>query len=79
MLRLQKQRDKPEKKQTAPTTKAEKTEKPTATKKAGTPKKKETKEAPKTGGSLTDFLPLVQVALDLLGDFRRKLLFCAVC
>ena len=25
------------------------------------------------GGSLTDFLPLVKVALDFLGDFRRKL------
>ena len=25
------------------------------------------------GGSLTDFFPLVKVALDLLGDFRRKL------
>lgn len=25
------------------------------------------------GGSWTDFLPLVKVALDLLGDFRRKL------
>ena len=28
---------------------------------------------PKSGGSWTDFLPLVQVALDLLNDFRRKL------
>ena len=28
---------------------------------------------PKTGGSWTDFLPLVQVALDLLNDLRRKL------
>ena len=27
----------------------------------------------KQGGSLTDFLPLVQLALDFLGDFRRKL------
>ena len=27
----------------------------------------------KRGGSLSDFLPLVKVALDLLGDFRRKL------
>ena len=26
-----------------------------------------------TGGSLTDFLPLVKTALDLLGDLRRKL------
>lgn len=28
---------------------------------------------PETGGSWTDFLPLVQVALDLLNDLRRKL------
>ena len=28
---------------------------------------------PKRGGSLLDFLPLVKTALDLLGDFRRKL------
>ena len=28
---------------------------------------------PKTGGSWTDFLPLVRVALDLLNDLRRKL------
>ena len=28
---------------------------------------------PKTGGSWTDFLPLVQVGLDLLNDLRRKL------
>ena len=33
-------------------------------------KKEEKKEQ---GGSLLDFLPLVQVALDFLGDFRRKL------
>lgn len=33
------------------------------------------KPAPKKekGGSVTDFLPLVKTALDLLGDFRRKL------
>lgn len=35
--------------------------------------KKEAKPAEKKGGSLTDFLPLVRVALDFLGDFRRKL------
>ena len=28
---------------------------------------------PKTGGSWTDFLPLVRIALDLLNDLRRKL------
>lgn len=31
------------------------------------------RERPKQGGSLTDFLPLVRVVLDFLGDFRRKL------
>lgn len=31
------------------------------------------KDAEKSGGKLTDFLPLVQVALDFLGDLRRKL------
>ena len=40
-----------------------KTKKPSANAKAG-----ETK-----GGSFTDFLPLVQLLLDFLGDFRRKL------
>lgn len=34
--------------------------------------KKKTKEN-KSGGSITDFLPLVQIALDFLGDLRRKL------
>ena len=36
-------------------------------------KKKEKKAKEEKGGSLTDFLPLVQIALDFLGDFRRKL------
>lgn len=31
------------------------------------------KPVPKKGGSWTDFLPLVRVALNFLGDFRRKL------
>ncbi len=35
-------------------------------------RKKEPEEE-KKGGSLLDFLPLVKVALDFLGDFRRKL------
>ena len=34
---------------------------------------KEKKTKGEKGGSLTDFLPLVKVALDFLGDFRRKL------
>ena len=38
------------------------------------PKKKEPVEKPKEkGGSILDFLPLVQLVLDFLGDFRRKL------
>ena len=36
-------------------------------------KPKETKSKEEKGGSWTDFLPLVKVALDFLGDFRRKL------
>lgn len=34
---------------------------------------KEKKNKEEKGGSLLDFLPLVKVALDFLGDFRRKL------
>ena len=34
---------------------------------------KEKKKKTEKGGSLLDFLPLVQTALDFLGDFRRKL------
>lgn len=37
------------------------------------PPKEETPKQEKKGGSVTDFLPLVKVALDFLGDFRRKL------
>ena len=33
----------------------------------------ETKPKKKSGGKLTDFLPLVKVVLDFLGDFKRKL------
>lgn len=35
------------------------------------PKKKQPRQ--KKGGSLKDFLPLIKMALDFLGDFRRKL------
>ena len=41
--------------------------------KKGAKSQKKPLPKPKTGGSWTDFLPLVQVALDLLGDLRRKL------
>ena len=36
-------------------------------------KPEEKKPASKKGGSLTDFLPLVQIALDMLDAFRRRL------
>ena len=48
-----------EKKEKKPASKATKPKEPAADKPAG--------------GPITDFLPLVQVALDLLNDFRRKL------
>ena len=53
----------------------EKTEKPVKTEpasKASAPAKEE-KSKKKSGGPITDFLPLLKVALDLLNDFRRKL------
>ena len=40
--------------------------------KAEKPPKKPARK-PKSGGSWTDFLPLVRIALDLLNDLRRKL------
>jgi len=52
-------KDKPKKQE-------KKKEEPSAQKAKAAPKEK-------SGGKLTDFLPLVQVALDFLGDFRRKL------
>lgn len=42
-------------------------------KKAATAKKPTPQKEEKKGGSFTDFLPLVKVATDFLGDFRRKL------
>ena len=63
------------------TRKEKKTEpKPAAKKKPAAQKKADpdadvTKEHPKkqAGGSITDFLPLVKIALDMLGAFRRRL------
>lgn len=57
----------PEKKKPQKEKKAKKEKKP-GKKKGTSPKKKEEK-----GGALTDFLPLVEVALDLLNAFRRKI------
>ena len=54
--------------------KAEKPKKDQKSKKAAPEgEKPEPFPKPKTGGSWTDFLPLVRVALDLLNDLRRKL------
>ena len=52
-----------------------KKEKPKKEKKAGKEKKPAEPKPPKpkTGGSWTDFLPLVYLALDLLNDLRLKL------
>ncbi len=52
--------------------KAEK-EKDTVAIKVKTPKPAKEKEKEKKGGSLRDFLPLLEVAKDALGSFRRKL------
>ena len=52
-----------------PTPREKKVKKPAA--KTETPKKPAKDKA--AGGPITDFLPLLQVALDLLNDFRRKL------
>ena len=57
-----------------PGMKKDKKEKPKEKKKE--PKKEgnvQKKAEKKPGGKLTDFLPLVQTALEFLGDFRRKL------
>jgi len=50
----------------------EKQKKPKEKKKADTATAKANKPK-KSGGSITDFLPLVQVALDFLNEFRKKL------
>ena len=51
------------------------TPKPEQPAKAETPDQtaKEEKAEKKSGGPITDFLPLVQIALDMLGAFRRRL------
>ena len=64
-----KKKKKPEKAKAAETAQEENLPKPPQQPKQ--PKEKKTKG--ETGGSLLDFLPLVKVAVDFLGDFRRKL------
>lgn len=59
-----------------PSPKKEKKKKPQEEKKPEKKEKTSHQQAPKkekAGGSLTDFLPLVKIALELLNDFRRKL------
>lgn len=53
--------------------KPKETESPRPQNPAPPPKPAEEKPKEEKGGSLLDFLPLVKVALDFLGDFRRKL------
>lgn len=69
-------RRKKEKKETAEKEEAERREQPEKKPEAAAsqPTKPEPAAQPKeTGGSFRDFLPLVRIALDFLGDFRRKL------
>ena len=40
---------------------------------SGKPQKSEQKQETKQGGKLSDFLPLLQILKDLLGELRRKL------
>lgn len=53
--------------------KPEKKDKTTSSPKSEEKSEKEEQKPPTKGGSILDFLPLVQVAVDFLGDFRRKL------
>lgn len=55
--------------------KSKKKEEKAPSEKKAAPKEEKPKEPQekKSGGSLTDFLPLVKTALDFLGDFKRKL------
>ena len=56
----------PEEPDKTQTVKTEKTAKQTAQTDAAQPEKK-------SGGPITDFLPLIQIVLDMLGAFRRRL------
>lgn len=56
-----------------PREKKEKTKSAKKEKLKETAKSEKTAPAEKKGGSFTDFLPLVRIATDFLGDLRRKL------
>ena len=62
----------PGKKKERPEKEEKKKEPKPKTSQPAKPKEKPKREK-ESGGKLTDFLPLVKVALDFLGDFRRKL------
>ena len=64
-------RPKKEKKASSP--KKEEPKKETPPPETPQPSKQEKPPKEENGGSLLDFVPLVKVALDFLGDFRRKL------
>ena len=67
-------KEKKEKKKKDPKKKAESAQKePAPQNPAPPPAPKEEKPKKESGGSLLDFLPLVKLAFQLLGDFRRKL------
>lgn len=68
------QKEKKEKKKKDPKKKAESAQKePVPQNPAPPPAPKEEKPKKESGGSLLDFLPLVKMVFQLLGDFRRKL------
>ena len=68
---LPQKKKKPKQEKSEPKPKAQPEKKPAEVKQ---PRQEKKAQAPKTaGGKLQDFLPLVQLALDFLGDFRRKL------
>lgn len=67
---MPKKKKKEKKKETSETAAAEAEQKPLPQPPQPPPAQKQKQEK---GGSFLDFLPLVKTALDLLGDFRRKL------
>ncbi len=66
-------KEKKEKKSESPKKTEEAPAPPPSNKPVPPPKPKEKKPKSESGGSFLDFLPLVKLALNFLGDFRRKL------
>ena len=70
----EKEKNKDKKPETAPQPEPAKQEQPAQPQKADEKNPaQEKKTAEKKGGPITDFLPLVRIALDMLGSFRRRL------